>query len=546
MSQDGSLYAAFSSIVDTEARLRVVGGLSRKDARMSRFSPLLAVGLAVLFASSLLAAPASKIETMTAARNLLAQNKPTEAIAALEAQLPTVDGDREFMDLLRNAYQSEIRLLTSQKAEAQRIASVRTKLALIGGTTPDTTMQVPAIPGSETPALAPPAALPVPILPAPFAQSTPAAVVPAANDTVEPEENTGAELLKQAAALFNQAKSKDPNKFIDASRLFGLAFTTKIQMRKDQLCAWAYCRVKLAADKLNKSTDPAAATDAIYEVEAALALAPDHAGLQSFGQEVLVVARQRVGKAGGQPASGQPVDASAWQAIETESFRISFQGSRTKADALAKTAETKRIEIASKWSGPLGGAWKPKCEIVLHASGESFASATRMPAAATGRAEVKLKDGQPISRRIDLRADDDRAAEDALPRELTHIVLADLFWDQPPPKWAEIGMSVMSASDVEVSRHLRTVPRCARNRELLAVSEVLKATEVPTAALTGFYVESVSLVDYLVSLKGEKAFTTFLRDAQRYGTDAALKRQYGLADSRALEESWRKAALAGQ
>ena len=62
--------------------------------------------------------------------------------------------------------------------------------------------------------------------------------------------------------------------------------------------------------------------------------------------------------------------------------------------------------------------------------------------------------------------------------------------------------------------------------------------------ITGFYCGSVSLADYLVKLKGEKHFTLFLRDCQRYGTASALKRQYDLDSPKALQEAWLKSALA--
>ena len=54
---------------------------------------------------------------------------------------------------------------------------------------------------------------------------------------------------------------------------------------------------------------------------------------------------------------------------------------------------------------------------------------------------------------------------------------------------------------------------------------------------------SSSLVAFLVKSKGEKAFTTFLRDAQRYGLAAALKRQYGVADARQLGDAWMQSEL---
>lgn len=71
----------------------------------------------------------------------------------------------------------------------------------------------------------------------------------------------------------------------------------------------------------------------------------------------------------------------------------------------------------------------------------------------------------------------------------------------------------------------------------------MAATDVPAKAVTGFAVESLSLVDFLVRWRGEKHFVGFLRDAQRYGVESALKRQYQVADSRELEKLWRKNVL---
>ena len=85
--------------------------------------------------------------------------------------------------------------------------------------------------------------------------------------------------------------------------------------------------------------------------------------------------------------------------------------------------------------------------------------------------------------------------------------------------------------------------KCDRDGELQPVGKVLAATDVPVKAVTGFAVASVSLVDFLVRWKGEKHFVGFLRDAQRYGFDSGLKRQYQVADSRELETLWRKNVL---
>jgi hypothetical protein len=280
------------------------------------------------------------------------------------------------------------------------------------------------------------------------------------------------------------------------------------------------------------------------EITEALALAPTHEGLQKAGAEVLAAARKRMGKTGPSPSTA-PLP-SGWEAVETANFRVRHQGTRSVAETVANAAEVKRTEIYSRWSGPPRGAWGTKCEIVLHPGAVGFTSATKLPAGATGLATVKLENGAVTERRIDLRADDPSTATDALPRELTHVILADLFPTQAPPKWAEVGMAVLSCSPEELGRYDRTATAAARTQDLFAVADLTALPGFPKAErVTGFYASAVTLVEYLVKLRGEKAFTTFLRDGQRYGIEAALRRNYD-TDARKLDTAWRQTVLAGR
>lgn len=351
----------------------------------------------------------------------------------------------------------------------------------------------------------------------------------------------GADALREATSLFNQARNQ-PALFGDAAKLFASAFLGRVQMSPDQMAAWAYCQVRVAADQLNRGgADPATAAEVVRNVEEALKLAPANAGLQKVGGEVIAAARQRMAAA---PSSGKsPNPAESWEVIESPSFRVRFRGTRAVAEAVSAAAEARRADIFTRWSGPPGGGWDPKCEVVLHPTGDAFAAATHRPAGGTGHAAVRLSGGRPVERRIDLRADDATAATDALPRELTHIVLADLFPAQAPPKWAEAGMAVLAASEAERDRYRRTLSRCYRDGELMPLASLLDVAAPPADRVTGFLVESTSLVEFLVQWKGEKAFTTFLRDSQRYGTPAALKRQYGVDDAGQLQDVWMRSAL---
>jgi hypothetical protein len=134
-------------------------------------------------------------------------------------------------------------------------------------------------------------------------------------------------------------------------------------------------------------------------------------------------------------------------------------------------------------------------------------------------------------------------SSNALPRELTHIILADLFTDKPPPKWAEEGMAVLAGTSEEVGRYTQTLRRCSREGEWFGLAQLMEMKDFPADKITGFYCESVALTEYLIHLKGERSFTIFLRDSQRYGTAQSLRRLYEIEGPQALETAWKRAAL---
>jgi hypothetical protein len=452
----------------------------------------LAVLLLVALARPLPAADPTPVENqlalqkaMATARQYLDNQMPAEAGEALEAALSAADGNKAFLGMLREAYLSELSRLGPDDARA---AALRRKLALLGGAAP--------------------------------VQKAPPAAAPPTNPAAD------------AAAAFNAGD------YAAAARLFAAAG----ELTANQKRAWAYARVWVAADAVNApGCDPAAAAAAARDVSAALALAPDNAGLRTFGDDVIAAAGRK-GKATAAPAG--PGRESGDSVVETASFRVRHSGDRGLAEAVGKAAEAARTEIFDRWSGPPAGAWVPKCEVVIHPTAAAYAKATGRPAESTGAATVRLTGGRATERRVDLHAEDKGLVANALPRELTHVVLADLFPDRPPPKWAEEGMAVLAGSPDEVARFARTLPRCARDGDWFAVAQLLELKDFPAEKITGFYCQSVSLTDHLVRAGGGRKFTGFLRDCHRYGTAAALKRQYELDGAAALEAAWKRAALA--
>ncbi len=180
---------------------------------MPRSLALLSVLLVIPF---LLAADPTPVEkqlalqkAMVTARQFLDVNMPAEAVAALEAEIANADGNKTFLTLLREAYLAD--LFRQEKAaapDATRIAQLRRHLALLGETA-----AVPPAPASAPP---PPRRL--------ARRRRPTA-------------------WSLAVELFKK------NQYAQADKAFAQIGADKLTA--DQKTAWAYCRVKGAADKLN-------------------------------------------------------------------------------------------------------------------------------------------------------------------------------------------------------------------------------------------------------------------------------------------------------
>ena len=345
--------------------------------------------------------------------------------------------------------------------------------------------------------------------------------------------------LQEAARLFKLG-SAQPTKFADAAKCFAAAFHN-VEMSPDQLAAWAYCRVRLAHDRLAKSpADAAVATEVIAEVEEALRLAPDQDKLHALGATIVADAVRRGGRA---PAPAQAAAPVGGAAVETANFRVVHAGAVEVATALGRAAEEQRVAIHRRWTSKPPADWPVKCVVTLHATADGFARATHQPAGQRGRAATDLADGRVTARRLDLSLDGDLATltADVLPRELSHVVLAELFPTDPPPLWAELGMAVLATSDAEQARYRTTLARCADAGTLLPPGTLMKLKAAPAERTTEFHVESASLVYFFAKWRGEAEFVSFLSLARRYGPESAARQVYGVESLAQLDAVWKKA-----
>ena len=463
-------------------------------------------------------------QAMNRARTLLGQNQSADAIALLESELPYIDGNSSYLALLRTAYIAQLRELQANMGDMSRIDQLQEMIQRLDD--PTTTP-----PGERTP---PP--LPTPPEPEPAPQPKPQRIADKSDPFQQQPLEKGPVFVQNRAVVDQAVEAFEQKRYEQAARLFAQATHQQIKLNDSEKRAWAYCRLDAVVKQLNAPGTPA--FDALEaEVRSAMSMVELTPEMTAFAEnQVLGEIKKRRGSSA--PATTAEAVPAGWNSIETTNFRVLFREQREAAGEAGRIAELSRTATFEKWSGP-GSKWAPRCDVYLHDTGTAFAQATGKPQSLTGMAKVSQRGKQILARRLDLRFDDPDCLTHTLPHQLAYVVIAELVGDQPLPRWAGEAMAVLSEPPTQVARYLRGVSRCREQGQFIRLSQLMKMNDFPNAeTVTPFYVESVSLVDYLVQLKGTKAFMLFLLEGPRYGYEKALQRQYGIASFNELEQRW--------
>jgi hypothetical protein len=238
-------------------------------------------------------------------------------------------------------------------------------------------------------------------------------------------------------------------------------------------------------------------------------------------------------------------DESGWSVAETANFRLFHQHSRQLAETVLRRAEQTRVEQQRKWFGVVAEDWEPKCRIILYPSGEAYGQATGAPLnPGGGHTEIQQDEGRVVSRCIHLHGPRAMLISGVLPHEVTHAVLAGHFGGDSVPRWADEGMAILAETKSRIDLHLRHLPRWRDDDLLFRMQDLVQMREYPEPRMIGaFYAQSVSLVEFLSSQKGAKRFADFVRDGEREGYAASLRRHYGWSFAE-LDRRWQRHAFA--
>lgn len=241
------------------------------------------------------------------------------------------------------------------------------------------------------------------------------------------------------------------------------------------------------------------------------------------------------------------VYADSWKELKGDHFIVYYQNNEAFAKQVARRAEFYYNQIASDLGYPRYSnfwQWENRCKIYLYASEEEFKRLTGQPFWSHGMAHYTKREIHSYER-------DDDFTESVLPHEIAHLIFRDfvglggqipIWLDEGVAQWCEPQKRELAK---KISRYLIATDKDLHVQDLTATDPARLEGE---AAVQAFYMQAVSLVDFLVRGFGGQSFTSFcreLRDGKRF--EDALRSTYPgrIETLQELDQQWRRYASQG-
>jgi hypothetical protein len=197
-----------------------------------------------------------------------------------------------------------------------------------------------------------------------------------------------------------------------------------------------------------------------------------------------------------------------YKVAETAHFRILHDESKRIVDKVGEAAEATRAALQRKWFGEEAADWDGKCSIYLHADRAKYSAKTGMK---NTLGHMRTLDwGGVFLRSIHLPCKEPNLVADVLPHEVSHSVMAIRLQGRTP-RWADEGMAMLAETPESAQECLERLPGYREKDSLFALEILMQTDEADHFNTMEYYSQSTSLVQYLSTLKGPRAFTQFLR-----------------------------------
>lgn len=236
-----------------------------------------------------------------------------------------------------------------------------------------------------------------------------------------------------------------------------------------------------------------------------------------------------------------------WQELKGDHFIVYYLADGEFARQVARRAEFYYNQIASDLGYPRYSnfwQWEDRCKVYLYPNEEEYKKITGQPYWSHGMAHY-------TKREIHSYDHGNEFTEGTLPHEIAHLVFRDfigiegqipIWMDEGVAQWCEPQKRELAK---KISRYLIETDKDLHVQDLTATDPARLESEPQVHA---FYMQSVSLVDFLVRLSGGQVFTQFcreIRDGKSF--ENALHAAYPnrIENIEELDQQWRKYASQG-
>jgi hypothetical protein len=232
----------------------------------------------------------------------------------------------------------------------------------------------------------------------------------------------------------------------------------------------------------------------------------------------------------------------AWWVAESSHFSVWSKVSAAESISIAHRSEQLRSELQKCWLMEDVPQWRCRCHVVIHPDlaayrgllpGESSAS--------VGCTTITTDHGEVIFRRIDLRSDVMDWEQNALPHEMTHVILADRFPRERLPIWLNEGLAMLSEQPALRARRDQVL-RAALSRGAIPSLRLLLQQDGNLERISPelAYAVHSSIVFYLERIGGRQRLGEFAELMLHTDCETALNEIFALSGGiDELERRWR-------